>query len=211
MEQEIVLTEKAIKNLPVTTLSKRTLSILVNSTDYAGRLAMVQHYSERNYPKFTELLKIRERIPDLVKSVGTSDMGKIIMVEITKFINCYTVVRPMNADQIAQCAFALISTSEEDNLSLQDLVVFFEGAKQGKYGRVLDHIDQHTIFEMLEQYRNERHRQYLHIKEENDVQFKGLGDRNRTSDEYEAKEVDVRKHMVDYYKDKIIKEKENGK
>ena len=37
----------------------------------------------------------------------------------------------MNADQIAQCAFSILQSSEEDFLSLQDMVIFFEGAKQG--------------------------------------------------------------------------------
>lgn len=160
---------------------------------------MIKHFTESNRPKFGELMKIKERLPDLVKTIGMADMGKILMAEITKFVNCYTVVRPMNADQIAQCAFALIATSEEDRLSLQDLVLFFEGAKQGKYGRVLDHIDQHLIFEMLEMYREERHRQYLNIKEENDVQFKAMGTTNRSSDEYTDKEADVRKEMIKYY------------
>lgn len=177
---------------------------MVNN-DYAGKLSLIKHYTEYNRPKFSELLKIKERLPDLVKLVGMAEMGKILMAEITKFINCYTIIRPMNADQIAECAFALISTSEEDQLSLQDLILFFEGAKQGKYGRVLDHIDQHVIFEMLEQYREERHRQFLNLKDERDTQLKACGDISRSSDDKEQSENDIRKTIVEYYKSTVEK------
>lgn len=173
--------------------------------DFAGRLALVKHYSDSNRPNFNELLKIKERLPDLVKSVGMADIGKILMSEVTKFVQCYTVVRPMSADQIASCAAALILSSEEDFLSLQDLVLFFEGAKQGKYGRVLDHIDQHVIFEMLDQYREIRHRQYLSIKEEKNVQLKVLGPNERSSDDIKAAEAEIRKVVVEYYKSTIDK------
>lgn len=183
-------------------MTKRTLSILANS-DHAGKYALVKHYTQGNNPKFDELLKVKDRIPDLVKAAGPAHIGKLLMVELTKFVQSYTVVRPMNEDQIAECSYALLSTSEEDYLSLQDLIIFFEGAKQGKYGRVLDHIDQHIIFEMLEQYRQQRHITSLRIKEEQNVSFKGFGNNNRTSDERVDAESDIRDVMVDYYKQSI--------
>lgn len=162
---------------------------------------MIKHYTEYNRPKFDELLKVKERLPDIVKAAGASKIGELLMAEITKFVQAYTVVRPMNNDQIAECAFALISTSDEDRLSLQDIIVFFDGAKQGKYGRVLDHIDQHVIFEMLEMYREERHRQFKNIEYEKSIHFKGMGDTNRTSDELE--DVDIRKEVINYYKQNL--------
>lgn len=99
-------------------------------------------------------------------------MGKILMTEITKFQLCYNVIRPMSADQIAQCAFSLIQSAKEDWLSLEDIIIFFEGAKQGKYGRILDRLDQQTIFQMLEEYRNDRHRTYHEMKYEFEAQCK---------------------------------------
>lgn len=164
---------------------------------------MIKHYTKANEPKFDELLKIKERLPDIVKAAGTSEIGKILMAELTKFVKSYTVVRPMNEDQIAECSYALLSTSEEDWLSLQDLIIFFDGAKQGKYGRILDHIDQHIIFEMLEQYRQHRHITRIRIKEEQDMQFKGFGNNNRTSDERVDAESDIRDVMVDYFKKSV--------
>lgn len=170
------------------------------NNDHAGKHALIKHYTQANNPKFDKLLKVKERLPDLVMAAGSAQIGKLLMVELTKFVQSYTVVRPMNEDQIAECAYALLSTSEEDWLSLQDLIIFFDGAKQGKYGRVLDHIDQHIIFEMLEVYRQQRHITRLRIKEEQDTKFKGYGNSNRTSDERVDVETDIRDVMVDYYK-----------
>ena len=201
---ELILSENQIQKLPVSTLSKRTLSILVQN-DRAAKMEMIAFYSNGNRPNFNELLKVKDRLPELAKTVGMANMGKILMAEITKFVQCYTVVRPMSADQIAECAFALISTSEEDYLSLQDLVLFFDGAKQGKYGRILDHIDQHVIFEMLEVYREERHRQYMNIKDEKDTQFKAMGFNGRSSDDKDQAEQDIRTAVVDYYKTQFSK------
>lgn len=170
---------------------------------------MVAHYCDSNKVNFKEVLKVKERLPDLVKAVGLPQIAKLLMAEITRFVNSYTVIRPMNADQIAQCAFAMISTSEEDKLSLQDFVLFFEGAKQGKYGRILDHIDQHVIFEMLEQYREERHRQFVNIKDEQNTQFKGSGPTQRTSEERIDEEIKFRETAVEFYK-KNVMENQNG-
>lgn len=149
-------------------------------------------------------------MPDLVASVGMETMAMLITAELTKFIESYTVVRPMNADQIVECAFSILSSSEEDKLSLQDLILFFEGAKQGKYGRILDHIDQHVIFEMMEIYRQERHIKYLNIKDEQHTMFKSIGDNKRSSDDNEKEEMDIRSAVVDYYKQKFTNEPDNA-
>lgn len=171
---------------------------------------MMKYYTVNNLPDYVKVLQAPERIPFLVKELGMETMGKIIMAELTKFIQSYTVVRPMNADQIASCAYAIISTSEEDNLGLHDLVIFFEGAKQGKYGRVLDHIDQHVIFEMMEVYRQSRHEANINYKEEQHNRFKNVGPADRFSDLNQKEEDGVRSIMNEYYKKEVIT-KEDGK
>lgn len=87
----------------------------------------------------------------------------------------------MNADQIVECAHDLIMTTEEDQLSIEDYVLFFNGAKQGKYGKILDRLDQQTVFSMLEEYRQERHKQFVRIKQEKEAEFKSMGSTERTN------------------------------
>lgn len=159
---------------------------------------MINHFTTANSPNYCELLKVKERIPDLVDAVGIEVLSALVMAEITRFMNSYTVVRPMNAMQIAECAMSLINSSKEDRLSLNDLVIFFDGAKQGKYGKVLDHIDQHVIFEMLEVYRQERHMAMLRHREEQEAKYKPGYDFDRSSSKYNEEVGEIRKAVWDY-------------
>jgi hypothetical protein len=178
----------------------------------SGKIAMVKYYSESNSPKFEALLKIpvSDRLPELTKKLGIKDMGKILMAEITKFQNCYNVVRPMNPDQIAQCAYSLIQTAEEDYLSLEDVILFLEGAKQGKYGKVYDRLDQQIIFEMMEQYRDERHRTFMRFKEEQHAQNKTAKVNDRfVSDAINEEENKYRSAFSNYMREQYSEEKQN--
>lgn len=161
----------------------------------------MKYYSENNTPNYISLLKIpaNDRLPGLAQKVGVENLGALLMAEITKFQACYNVIRPMNPDQIAQCAFSIIQTSEEDYLSLEDLVLFFEGAKQGKYGKVYDRLDQQIIFEMLELYREQRHRQFIQFKEEEHAQHKGVPVNERFIEEGLNEEKDKNRAAMNQY------------
>lgn len=194
----IITTEK-INQLQLQGLTKRLISILVEN-NYAGKAEMVKYYTKNNLPDYIKILQVPERIPELTNKLGMEVIGKIITAELTKFVQSFTVVRPMNEDQIISCAFAIISTSEEDNLGLQDLIIFFEGAKQGKYGRILDHIDQHVIFEMMEIYRQSRHDAVLNIREEQHTKHKSDGVSERSSENNSDEILSMRSAMTEYYK-----------
>ncbi len=159
---------------------------------------MVKHFTVANQPNYPALLSVGERIPDLVDKIGLSTLSALVMAEVTKFQNSYTVIRPMTATQIADCALAIISSAEEDRLSLNDLVIFFEGAKQGKYGRVLDHIDQHVIFEMLDKYREERHLVVYRHREDENLKHKPGYDHDRLSSSTDENEVSIQKVIWEY-------------
>jgi hypothetical protein len=159
---------------------------------------MVKHFTVANQPNYPALLAVGERIPDLVEKIGLSTLSALVMAEVTKFQNSYTVIRPMTATQIADCALAIISSAEEDRLSLNDLVIFFEGAKQGKYGRVLDHIDQHVIFEMLDKYREERHMVVYRHRQDEIAKYKQGYDHDRFSKSSDENEVSIQKFIWEY-------------
>jgi hypothetical protein len=170
----------------------------------AGRFKMVKHYAPTGEPNFTELMKIpvSDRLPGLAEKLGVAELGKVLMAEITKFQLCYNVIRPMNLDQIAQCAFALIQTSEEDYLSLEDVIIFFEGAKQGKYGKIFDRLDQQIIFEMFELYRQQRHENLLRIKDEMSSQHKALPINDKLSDMFESEKDKMKSANIEYLRNK---------
>jgi hypothetical protein len=106
----------------------------------------------------------------------------------------------MTESQIVSCSFELMNTASEDQLSIEDLTVFFNGAVAGKYGRILDRMDQQILFELLENYRQERHISYSRLQEERHIQLKSLGPIDRScEDQQEIRDL-FRQANVDYLK-----------
>ena len=104
----------------------------------------------------------------------------------------------MNPQQIMNLAYELINDAEQDQLAIQDIILFLDGMVKFKYGKVYDRMDMPTFFEMLEKYREERHQAFMNGKEEAHAQFKAMGDSNRTSQDID-KEAN-RNAMLNYLK-----------
>lgn len=153
---------------------------------------------------FDKVLAINShsRIPNLTHVYGFDSMLKVLCVLLGQFNNSLNLIRPMNNDQVVECAEALLFTSEEDKLAIEDFVVFFKGAKEGKYGRILDRLDQQTIFEMLEKYRQERHESLLRIKDEMSSQNKALPVNDRIADMFESEKDKMKSANIEYLRNK---------
>lgn len=158
--------------------------------------------------KYQTLLSIplKDRLPGLIDQYGAKRIHGILVVMITQFCNSFNVIRPMTAEQIVDCAGEILNTSHEDFLSVEDIMIFFQGAKMGKYGKVFDRLDQQIIFSMLEVYREVRHRMYNDIKEEREANLKALGPQFRTSEDMQEIKELFHQANVDYYK---IQQKQN--
>lgn len=144
---------------------------------------IMQTYTHRGMVKFDEVLQISlyARVPNLTHVYGFKNIHKLMGAMLTAFNESLNLIRPMTADQIFECSRDLVMTSEEDQLAIEDYVLFFKGAKEGKYGRILDRMDHQTIFSMFEEYRQERHRQMIRIKDEKHQALKGTGTTERTN------------------------------
>lgn len=115
----------------------------------------------------------------------------------------------MTAEQIFECSRDLVMTTEEDQLSIEDYVLFFKGAKEGKYGKILDRMDCQTVFSMLEVYRSERHCKLVSIKDEQSSQFKTYGDTGeRLSDNQDREKELTHSAIGDYLRSKEQKTNE---
>jgi hypothetical protein len=66
---------------------------------------------------------------------------------------------------------------------MEDLIVFFELAKQGKYGKFKGLLTHYAIMEKLEQFRQERYETYIRIKEQKEAEVRLLGPTERISPE----------------------------
>lgn len=89
----------------------------------------------------------------------------------------------MNDDQVVDLAEAIIDSSHEDRLAIEDVLLFLRDMLTGKCGKIYDRMDMPTFFEMFEVYRSMRFQVKERFKEEREAQFKVVGYSNRSFDD----------------------------
>jgi hypothetical protein len=160
-------------------------------------------YKEKGEPlhmKVIELIPVSERLPALSKIYGNDKIAAVLSKQITKALNNFNLRVGMNPEQITDLSYAIIDEAEQDQLAIQDILLFLDGLPKFRYGKVYDRMDMPTFFEMLEKYREERHLAYMNGKEEAHAQFKAMGDSNRTSQDIDKE--NNRNAMINYLKTK---------
>lgn len=143
-------------------------------------------YKEKGEPNYMAVMQnvpISERLPALAKIYGPEKISAVLNLAISNTLNSFNLRVGMNPDQIAELSFALIEDAEEDELAIQDILLFLDGFSKAKYGKIYDRMDKPTFFEMLEVYREQRHQAFIKAKEEAHAQFKSMGDSNRMSND----------------------------
>jgi len=145
----------------------------------------VQQYATADGPNYEALLSIplSERIPALINEYGLKRMHRLIKTILNEF--CYTVALPkskkLTETKTSVTACDLLLVADEDQLSMEDLIVFFELAKNGKYGKFKTVLTHYTIMEKLEQFRQQRYETYIRIKEQKEAEVRLLGPTERIS------------------------------
>lgn len=86
----------------------------------------------------------------------------------------------MDGKLINDIAEEVLNSADEDNLSLEDLVLFLQNMTRGKYGHI-ESMSLAKFMNMFDKYRDDRHYVCLEYRENEHLQFKGLGDANRLS------------------------------
>ncbi|HEU4633817.1 MAG TPA: hypothetical protein VFS22_07530 [Flavisolibacter sp.] len=168
--------------------AKKTGKRFVRSLEYEliANLAL-QQYVQQDKPLFELLLSIplTERIPGLIREYGLKRMHKLIKLILQEF--CYSVALPkskkLTETRISACACDLILAAEEDQLSLEDLIVFFELAKKGAYGKFKGMLTHYSVMQMLEGFQQDRFNAYVEMKIRKEAEQKHLGPGDRTSPE----------------------------
>jgi hypothetical protein len=160
----------------------------VRSLEYEviANLAVKQFVSDGNNIRYEGLLSIplTERIPGLINDYGLKRAHRLIKMVLQEF--CYAIPLPKSAKlsdtKIAACACDLILAAYEDQLSLEDLIVFFEQAKGGRYGKFKGMVTHFSIMQKLEQYRQDRSATYYRLKEEQEAAYKKEAELPRIGD-----------------------------
>lgn len=170
-----------------TTTSKRPAKI-THSLEYEIIANLVlQQYEKEGAVRFDLLYNIlpSDRIPALTGEYGKKRMYRLIVTLLREF--CISIPLPktkkLNDTRINVCACDLMISAEEEELSMEDLILFFERTKKGKYGPVKKNLTHQIIKEKLDMYLLERSNAFAKFIEEKNAILKALGPTERTCDE----------------------------
>ena len=180
------LKEKLHEELPKAT--QRTKKQFVHSLEYeliAG-LAL-QQYMKNGEADFQLLLSIplSERIPGFIREYGLKRIHQLIKLLVKEFYSTpplHNIKKPSET-KLAFCACEVMLAAMEDQLSIEDLIIFLELAQKGKYGTFKGLLHHTIVIQKLEDYRQERFEAYVSLKQQIHQEQKNLGPSERISGE----------------------------
>lgn len=122
------------------------------------------------------MLPSSERMPALAKTEdGRGDLLIALTAALKSAFNNFNLKFAMNEDQIIELADQIIDQSYEDNLAIEDVLLFLQGLLTSNYGKVYDRMDIPLFFEFFEKYRQKRHDQLIILRDEQQTQAKTMG------------------------------------
>lgn len=137
----------------------------------------------------------------------------LVTAGVTLAMEALNLRTPMNPLQILDLSEAIIDTASDDNLSLEDLMLFLQNLTRGKYNPLYESMDVSKFMEKFEIYREQRHRAILEYRENKHLEFKALGNADRSGTQ--ASPLDT--HLSEYstklqsIKDELHEQKRENK
>lgn len=143
----------------------------------------LRQFKERGVVRFDRVFSIpsEQRIPALIKDYGLEVMAGHISGVVGVALNAMNLRIGMNTEQLIDLAIDILEEAQDDNLAMEDLLLFLQQLVRGKRGKIYDRMDSTVFFELFAAYREERHVAILKIREEQAAQHQALGDCNRIS------------------------------
>lgn len=145
-------------------------------------LILRQYKLQNGAPNFPAIFAIpsHERLVAL-SQLDHSRLNVVIICALTAAFELMNIKRGFNELQILELAEAIIDSAGEDNLALEDLVLFLQQMVRGKYEMSYESFDGTKFMRMFEQYRQERYEAVLEARENRHCEFKALGDPTRST------------------------------
>jgi hypothetical protein len=153
----------------------------ISKVDKIGINSELRKYKHPNgTPNYGEVFKIpkSQRIAELAKQ-NIAETIQVITVGITLALESMNLSRPMTAFQILDLAEAIVDEAESDNLAIEDVMLFLQQLTRGKY-QLYEGMDIPKFMGMFNQYRDERWNEGIRIRDEKVLEYKQLGDQERT-------------------------------
>lgn len=133
---------------------------------------------EVNYPAIFNVPST-ERLPAMFQRDFMQATG-LVVAALTMAFEKMSFKRKMDGATINNIAEEILDTCDEDNLSLEDLVLFLQNMVRGKYGN-MEEISIARFMGTFDKYRDERHYALIDLRENEHLQYKGLGDASRSA------------------------------
>ena len=102
-------------------------------------------------PKFEMIFEQGTPLATLDKSIGRSNIVKMIILLIEDLNFTLNVQRPMNERQISDFAVEFY-TEQSRYIRFEEVVAFFEGVKRGVYGQIYERVDSAILSDMWLKY-----------------------------------------------------------
>lgn len=106
-----------------------------------------------------------QRLPALAKQ-DAKRAFMIVCAGVTMAMESLNLSRPMNSNQIMDLTDAILETAEEDNLALEDLLLFLQKLTRGEYGSMYESMDIPKFMLFFEKYREDRFQAIRAMREE---------------------------------------------
>ncbi|HEV7620107.1 MAG TPA: hypothetical protein VGO09_00160, partial [Flavisolibacter sp.] len=160
---------------------KKTDSIIQKNPSFEYKVlasSIIEQYQDGGHTQFEKMLAIpqSDRIPALAIQFGYSQIIHLLKKMIREFIAAIpsTEEKIYTDKAIEGYAFDIYLIACIDFLSLEDIILFFENTKAGKYGQ-LSPFTPYKLLELLNIYLQERHLAYIAYKEKVDEKLKMNG------------------------------------
>lgn len=165
--------QKIPNELPVRASTKDLINFIATNNVLAIK-ETTQKFMERGKVKYLDLLRVpsSDRLKSLVETWGPRHVHEIIIALLTKFQNAINVGQSFNTEQIIEAAADIMTEAIEYNLSLEDLVVFFDQAKIGKFGKIYNRLDTQVVMAFLDNYLDQRFEALVEYREEEAIRYR---------------------------------------
>ena len=161
---------------------QRSSKIEVNLAlkEYKTPLGQLNYPALFSVPSESRLVKMAEKEP--------KNTIALIVAALTMAFESLNLVRGMNGSQIMDLADAIIETSAEDNLAIEDLMLFLQKLTRGEYGKMYESLDIAKFMQMFEVYREDRFQALRNIRDEENAKHTIDRTEIRSSDQSQREE-----------------------
>lgn len=156
-------------------------------------LCLRDYKLQNGSPNFIALFDIpnASRIRDLAK-INYDDTLDLVAAAITLAVENMNLKRGLTPSQINDLAEEIVDTSNDDNLAMEDLILFLQSLTRGKYGELYESMDIIKFMGLFDKYRDDRWQEWVKFKEAEHIQFKTEGDPGRS----EGKRTALDEHLA---------------